>query len=229
MANPLARTRQNSMSRQQKLGIDIRTGLRVSPGLFQEIRNEQVSMLKRIGGFVKRRMRARIKKRKKPGRKGSYPSGHTGRLKYGIHWGFDASKMEVTIGGTRTNRPGSTLRPLHFGGVITAKVRKHRHLAEKVRRRFYIAARPAPTLAWRESEEWVLEQFSTMFRRINVRSPRGALRTSSASQVKERLAINAAYKQLRSSYLTAKKAHKASGAAGHFPTFKRLHGPFKLR
>lgn len=72
--------------------------------------------LTKVGAFVRRRARSSIRKRKRISRPGQPPSGHTGKLRKLILFGYDPAGPSVVIGPRPTRSGSDAPQALEHGG-----------------------------------------------------------------------------------------------------------------
>ncbi len=77
--------------------------------------------LSKFGAFVRQRSRTSIRTRKASSPPGSPPSSHTGALKRGILFGYDADKRSVVIGPVLAGRQTGAPETLEEGGSYKGK------------------------------------------------------------------------------------------------------------
>ncbi len=100
-------------------------------------------VLSKFGAFVRRRAKSSIRRRKRISRPGEPPSSHTGLLRSGIYFGYDAGRQSVVIGPTPLrDKTGSVPEILEHGGEMQTSLAFKIRNREKARRRVRIAARP---------------------------------------------------------------------------------------
>jgi hypothetical protein len=81
-------------------------------------------VLSRFGAFVRTGARSSIRTRKAVSRPGSPPSSHTGLLKRGILFGYDAASRSVVIGPMALRRASQAPALLEYGGRTRGRRRK---------------------------------------------------------------------------------------------------------
>lgn len=77
--------------------------------------------LSKMGAFVRRRAQTSIRKRKGTSPPGSPPFSHTGALRKGILFGYDAGRRSVVVGPVRAGSASGAPAALEYGG--TARLR----------------------------------------------------------------------------------------------------------
>ena len=108
-----------------------------APAVMNSVDRATRKVLSRFGAFVRQRARSSIRKRKKPSAPGQPPSSHTGLLKAGIYFGYDAQADSVVIGPVALNAKGEDVpATLEAGGMATIT------FGPKIGQQVFIAARP---------------------------------------------------------------------------------------
>jgi hypothetical protein len=82
--------------------------------------------LSKFGAFVRTRARSSIRKRKAISKPGAPPSSHTGTLRKGILFGYDAARKSVVIGPVLLGSQNGAPERLEEGGVGLVGRRKPR-------------------------------------------------------------------------------------------------------
>lgn len=84
--------------------------------------------LSKFGAFVRTRARSSIRTRKDVSAPGSPPSSHTGKLKAGVLFGYDAQARSVVIGPVAYRAGADAPRLLEDGGatVVGGRARRYR-------------------------------------------------------------------------------------------------------
>jgi hypothetical protein len=106
------------------------------------------AVLSRFGAFVRQRARTSIRPRRAAAPPGQPPSSHTGLLRIGILFAYDAPRRSVVIGPVRLNSRSAVDIPrrLEVGGTATV-------LRWGVRRRVTYAPRPFMSPAFASEQQ----------------------------------------------------------------------------